>query len=180
MHVGGPAGHSEQQSGNTSQERRFARFVVAVDHVIVWLCRRKLDLAVDEVSETDEIDAIDSHRTSETDNRASSSASASSIAVFNVTGSNLIGSAPSASSVGNLFCRSTIASQLATLAGSWRSAATILTTSPIGSSRLSKVSRSKRGRVASCTRSTHNRPFPHSFAMLITSLRTCSGSRFSF
>src|ERR1039458_9472167 len=113
MHVWSPGRHSEQQSRNAPQEGRLASFVITVDHVIVWLCKGQLDLAVGKVSEANEIEAIDSHRTSEANNRASSRPSASSMAVLKVSRSNLIGSGPSASSVGNLFCSSTIEAQLA-------------------------------------------------------------------
>ena len=65
MHIWSPGGHAEEQSGNTSQERRLAGFVVAVDNVIVWICWRKLNFAIDKVSEPNEIDAIDSHKASE-------------------------------------------------------------------------------------------------------------------
>src|ERR1035438_8468222 len=179
MHIWRPGRHSEQQSRNAPQERRLASFIITVDHVIVWLCRGELYLAVDKVSEANEIETIDSHRTSEANNRASNRPSASSMAVRKVSRSNLIGSGPSASSIGNFFCSSSIEPQLPTLAASSRNAARILTTSPMGSSRLINLSCSQRGWVASCTRSTQNRPFPHSFAMLIASFRTCSASRLS-
>src|SRR5215472_1291390 len=143
--------HTEEERGDAAQQRRLARFVVTIYDEEIRLALWNVDCPLQEVAVANQIDAVDSHADSSAERRASSSASASSIAVASARASRTIGSASSAPSLGSRFLNSAIPSQSAARAGSSRSAARARMTSPTGSSRVSKAWRSMRAAVATCT-----------------------------